>query len=110
VCGVALLGVNWEVFLHVRVMGIAALVALLLAALAIGHALGGPAPDDRTALAVACSTRHIGLAVLVAASFPGSRSAVLVAVYILVSMLVTLPYLRWRRWRAGLQASDGAAV
>lgn len=32
-CGVALRGVNWEVFLHVRVMGIAALAALLLAAL-----------------------------------------------------------------------------
>ncbi len=108
-CGIALLAVNWEVLLHVRVMGIAALVALLLAALAIGHVLGGPLPDDRTALAVACSTRHIGLAVLVASSFPGSRSAVLVAVYILVSLLVTLPYLRWRRSLAGRQVSDGVA-
>jgi BASS family bile acid:Na+ symporter len=38
---------------------------------AIGHALGGPNPGHRTALAIACATRHIGIAVLVATSFPG---------------------------------------
>jgi len=108
-CSVALLAVNWEVFLHVRFMGMGALFALLVMALAIGHALGGPSADDRTALAVACSTRHIGLAVLVASSFPGTRSTVLVAAYIVTSMLVTLPYLRWRRARARRQASAGAA-
>ena len=36
-----------------------ALVVLLLA-VAIGHVLGGPHPDDRTALAIACATRHKG--------------------------------------------------
>ena len=66
-------------------------------ALAIGHALGGPAPDDRTALAVACASRHIGIAVLVAASLPGPRTAVIIAVYIVASALVCIPYLRWRR-------------
>jgi hypothetical protein len=66
-------------------------------ALAIGHALGGPAPDDRTALAVACASRHIGIAVLVAASLPGPRTAVIIAVYIVASAVVCIPYLRWRR-------------
>jgi BASS family bile acid:Na+ symporter len=108
VSGVALIALHWEVFLQVRVTGVAALVALLLTALAIGHALGGPSPDDRTALAVACSTRHIGLAVLVASSFPGSRSAVLVAAYIVTSLLITLPYLRWRRLRGSRQMGEDA--
>ena len=70
---------------------------LVAIALAIGHALGGPAHDDRTALAVACASRHIGIAVLVAASLPGPRTAVIIAVYIVASALVSIPYLRWRR-------------
>ena len=68
-----------------------ALMALVAIALGIGHALGGPAHDDGTALAVACASRHIGIAVLVAASLPGPRTAAIVAVYIVASAVVTLP-------------------
>ena len=47
---------------------------LLLLALAIGHCLGGPHPDDRTALAIACATRHIGVAVIVATALSAGRA------------------------------------
>jgi len=70
---------------------------LIVMALAIGHLVGGPEADDRTALAIACATRHIGIAVLVATSVPGPRTAVVIAVYIAVSLVVSLPYLHWRR-------------
>ena len=64
-------------------------------------ALGGPDADDRTALALACSTRHIGIAVLVASAFPGMRTIVMIAAYTVASAGVSIPYLVWRRRKAG---------
>lgn len=105
--GLVLLVGGWQLFLDVRWEGMAALVGLLLIALAIGHALGGPRADDRTALAISCATRHIGVAVVVATSFRGPKTAVLIAAYVVASALVAIPYLRWRRRRAGV--ASGAA-
>ena len=95
---------HWEVLLVARWGGVLALMALVAMALAIGHVLGGPGDDDRTALAVACASRHIGIAVLVAASLPGPRTAVIVAVYIVASAVVShsLPALAASRCRAHL--------
>ncbi len=64
-------------------------------ALLIGHVLGGPDPKDRTALAIACATRHIGIAILVAASLPGTRIVVLLTAYLLSTAIVSALYLRW---------------
>jgi predicted Na+-dependent transporter len=97
VCGLVLLVTHWELFAGMTWQGITALVLLMLIALAIGHLLGGPSGDDRTALAIACATRHIGIAVLVAAAFPGPGTAVLIAGYVVTSALVSIPYLEWRR-------------
>jgi BASS family bile acid:Na+ symporter len=105
VCAVLLLGVHIGLLLDASWSGFGALVLLMLVALAIGQALGGPNPDDRTALAIACATRHLGIAVLVATSFPGPRVVVLISAYIVISMAVSVPYLAWRkrqrqRWAA----------
>lgn len=100
ICALTLLILHWDVLLVARWGGVLALMALVAIALAIGHALGGPAHDERTALAVACASRHIGIAVLVAASLPGPRTAVIIAVYIVASAVVCIPYLRWRRTAA----------
>ena len=105
VCALLLLALHWEVLQVARFGGVFALMALVALALAIGHGLGGPNADDRTALAVACASRHLGIAVLVAASLPGPRTAAIVAVYIVASAVVTLPYLRWRRTVAARLAS-----
>jgi BASS family bile acid:Na+ symporter len=96
-CALLLLVLHWEVLVVAHFSGVFALMALVALALAAGHVLGGPGADDRTALAVACASRHLGIAVLVAASLPGPRTAAIVAVYIVASAVVTLPYLRWRR-------------
>jgi BASS family bile acid:Na+ symporter len=94
--GLTLLVTHWQVFSEVRWQGMVALVVLLLLAVAIGHVLGGPHPDDRTALAIACATRHIGVAVIVATAFRGPRTMVLLAAYVVASAVVSLPYLQWR--------------
>jgi bile acid:Na+ symporter, BASS family len=96
-CALLLLVLHWEVLMVARFSGVFALMALVALALALGHVLGGPGADDRTALAVACASRHLGIAILVATSLPGPRTAAIVAVYIVTSAVVTLPYLRWRR-------------
>jgi predicted Na+-dependent transporter len=97
VSALVLLATHWQVFVGMLNLGMLSLLLLLLAALAIGHGLGGPSADDRTALAVSCATRHVGLAVLVASAFPGPKTTVLIASYIVASALVSIPYLKWRR-------------
>jgi bile acid:Na+ symporter, BASS family len=96
-----LLVVAWQA-LQV-VIGNGALIALLLfvvAGLAIGQALGGPKPNDRTALALATASRHPGLAIAIAgANFASYLKLVTgaVVIYLLLSQLLFIPYKRWRR-------------
>jgi BASS family bile acid:Na+ symporter len=67
--------------------------------------VGGPQEENRSALAVACATRHIGVAVVVATALPGGRVAVVISIYIAISVAITLPYTRWRRVVAARQAA-----
>ena len=110
VCALLLLALHWDVLLVANFGGVFALMALVALALAAGHLMGGPGADDRTALAVACASRHLGIAVLVAASLPGPRTAVIVAVYIVASAIVCIPYLRWRRAAAARKSSTPGAT
>ena len=110
VCALALLVMHWDVLLVARWSGVLTLAGLIAISLAIGHLLGGPAEADRTALAIACATRHIGIAVLVATSVPGPRTSVLVAFYTLMSAVVSIPYLRWRRVSASEQTPGSDEV
>jgi BASS family bile acid:Na+ symporter len=100
VAGLLLLVANWRLLLQLQSPGMLALVSFMVVALAIGHTLGGPTEDDRTALAIACATRHVGLAVLVAAAFPGLRTIAVLVAYSIASLLVSAPYLAWRRRRS----------
>jgi len=80
--------------------GLAAVIITLLA-LAIGHALGAPAGDTRSAVALSSAMRNAGLALLVATSNnapPDVRAAVLA--YLLWTAVTVTPYVVWRR-RAG---------
>jgi BASS family bile acid:Na+ symporter len=95
--GLALLVLGWPLLLEAGWISILVLGLLTASALAIGHLMGGPDPEDRTALAVACATRHLGIAVLVAAAVPGQRTAVLVMAYLVASFLASIPYAQWRR-------------
>lgn len=73
-----------------------ALSAMTLLALIIGHALGGPDPGDRTALAVSCAMRHVGIAMLAAAVVPNPRAVACVLLYLLSAVTVSSVYLKWR--------------
>jgi len=96
VSAVVLLAMNWELVVKAGWSAILALAGLTVTALVIGHLMGGEEPGEKTALAVSCATRHLGLAILVAAATPGPRTAVFVAAYFVASAAVVIPYLRWR--------------
>ena len=77
---------------------IVAIIAFVAIGLLAGHLLGGPDPDDRTALALATATRHPGVAIgILHAIEPESKDVMLVIVlYLLVSAVASLPYVKWR--------------
>jgi BASS family bile acid:Na+ symporter len=106
--GAALLLLHGRLLLGVGWMPLLAIAGMTAVALAIGHALGGPDPDDRTALAVSCATRHVGIAMLVASSVPGPRTAAFVIAFVLASVVVSIPYLKWRARGSGAAARGGS--
>lgn len=69
------------------------ILAVVGAALATGHFLGGEVPEDRPALAVAAATRHPGIAIALAGANgenPQVTSAILL--FLLVSIAAAMPY------------------
>jgi BASS family bile acid:Na+ symporter len=86
---------------------IVALGAFTLAGLIAGHLLGGSDPDDCTVLALATASRHPGVALAIAsANFPGQKLvAAALLLYLIVSAIVSIPYLIWRRRQQAGMAS-----
>jgi len=86
---------------------IVAILLFIAVGLAAGHLLGGPEPDNRTALALATATRHPGVAIAVLHVIAPAAEDVapVVLLYLLVGMVASLPYLKWRtRSRGGAGA------
>jgi BASS family bile acid:Na+ symporter len=76
-----------------------AIVIFLTVGLLAGHLIGGPGPGDRSVLALATASRHPGVALAIAQlTFPEETSiTAALLLYLLAGMVVTLPYVRWRR-------------
>jgi bile acid:Na+ symporter, BASS family len=76
-----------------------AMVVFALVGLAAGHLLGGPDPEDRVVLALSTATRHPGIAIAIAqVNFPGEKLAAgAVLLYLLVSAVVAIPYMKWTK-------------
>ncbi|HYP71110.1 MAG TPA: hypothetical protein VEP93_09505 [Variovorax sp.] len=71
-----------------------AIVVLAIIAIAAGHWLGGPQPEERSDLAIASAMRHPGIAIAVAAANdPGEpRVAAVILLYVLVATILTSLY------------------
>jgi len=75
-------------------------VVVIVFGLLVGGLLGGPAPGDRRALASATVSRHPAIALLLASgAFPEQEATVVgtVLLYLLASLLLPIPYERWRK-------------
>jgi BASS family bile acid:Na+ symporter len=81
---------------------VAAIALVVVTAIAAGHFLGGPDPDERTALAFSTSMRHPGIAVAIAGlavpEEPRVQAAVLL--YLLIAVVATSLYGLLHRRRA----------
>ena len=95
---VAILFDVWQVTMDAGARVWPAIVLMTVAALAIGHLLGGPDPATRTAVAISSALRNPGLALLVATlnAAPPTITGVVLA-YVIVSALLVVPYIAWRR-------------
>ncbi len=94
-----LFATRYAIFAQFGNFTIAAIAIFTVAGLAVGHLSGGPVPGNRTALALATATRHPGVALAilhtVAPQDPGVAPVVLI--YLLVSAIVSAPYVVWRK-------------
>lgn len=75
---------------------IAAIVTMALAAVTVGHLIGGPRRDQRAGLAIACLARNLGLALFIA-GLGGQLEKVLpsILVYMLLGVAVQVIYSVW---------------
>ncbi|MGH9855063.1 MAG: bile acid:sodium symporter family protein [Blastocatellia bacterium] len=78
-----------------------AIAAFVLVGLAAGHLLGGPDPEDRTVQALYTASRHPGIAMAIAsANFPEVKlTPAAILLYLIVSAIISMPYLDWRKRR-----------
>jgi len=90
---------NWELVGNGTLVAIA---AFILGGLLIGHFVGGPKPENRAGLAMATASRHPGIAIaLSVANFPEEKLAIpAVLLYLLVNVLVSIPYHMWTKRQA----------
>jgi BASS family bile acid:Na+ symporter len=97
---------------HLNGPAVLAIAVVVVCSLAVGHLLGGPRPDTRIALALIAATRNLGLALLLAkAILPEPLPAqAIILTYTLVSQVLHIPYLMWRKRVAARQAHAAPAV
>jgi BASS family bile acid:Na+ symporter len=83
---------------------------VIVIALAGGHLLGGPDLEDRATLAIASSVRHPGIAMMLAnANFADKRITAAVLLFLLVGMVVGIPYKRWIKRTSAARARSAPA-
>jgi len=104
---VALVLINlWGPTVGAGVRVLAAIALTTVAALAVGHLLGGPEPSMRTAVAISSAARNPGLALLVATQNNAPPAVVAtVLAYLMVSVFTIGPYIALRR-RIGQRAAQ----
>jgi BASS family bile acid:Na+ symporter len=96
---IGVLAVGFHLIFNVGISSLLAFGAFTLAAILAGYFLGGPDPSDRTSLSIACSSRHIGLALLIGANAPGQHALELILAYLIASAVVSIPYMLMIRKR-----------
>ena len=96
-----------RMILHFGALPALAIVIMVVVSLALGHLLGDPIPDERTALAVATIARNVGLALFITA-LNRAEQAVLPTLlsYMILGAIVAVPYSTWSKRRVARQRDD----
>jgi bile acid:Na+ symporter, BASS family len=98
---VALLAGTWQAIWGAIGSGaVLAIVIFVVAGMLVGHVLGGPDPEHAAVLALSTGCRHPAIALAFAATnYPGEHFGGTILLYLLVSILVGMPYIAWQRRR-----------
>jgi BASS family bile acid:Na+ symporter len=84
--------------LHVGWLPVLAILLMAAVSLAIGHLLGGPRRDQRSALATACIARNVGLALFIAGLSDYGRHLIpIILTYMILGGLLAVPYAVWSK-------------
>jgi BASS family bile acid:Na+ symporter len=94
--------------LHVGGSATVAILLMVAVSLAIGHLLGGPRRDQRSALATACIARNVGLALFIAElSDYGQYLIPTILTYMILGGLLAIPYAVWSRRQLTMKQVSG---
>jgi bile acid:Na+ symporter, BASS family len=101
VAAIALLAGVWRSVWEATGQGaVVAIAVFIVAGLAVGHLLGGPERETSLVLGMSCACRHPAIAFAIAsANFPDQRFGGAIILYLLLSLLIGVPYVRWNRSR-----------
>ena len=80
---------------------------LAFACLATGHLLGGKAVNEKSALAVACLARNIGLSLFIITlnDNPAPFIPILFS-YMIIGAIVGIPYSKWSKKQLAIAQND----
>jgi bile acid:Na+ symporter, BASS family len=91
-----ILGTQFRMLVEIPVAGLAGMLILLVASLAIGWLAGGPERDDRRTMALTTSLRNVGLGlVIVTGNFAGGPAVSAALAYGIVAVLGSLAVALW---------------
>lgn len=92
---ISLGGVIWATMTAPTVL---ALSLFVVAGLAVGHVLGGPARGHAVPLALSTACRHPAIALtLASANFPGEKFGGTILVYLILNTVIGVAYMKWAR-------------
>ncbi len=80
-------------------LALAFMAGMVVAALVIGYVLAGKDLEERTTVALVTSMRNPGLALLFSSLYSSDKGPVNLAilVYLLMTLLLSMPFLRWQK-------------
>lgn len=93
---------SWKVGLPLIGNGnVLVIAAFVVIGLIVGDLLGGPEPENRVVLALSTASRHPGIAMAIATTTSPDQKLTIGAIllYLLVSTIISIPYVRWARAR-----------
>jgi len=94
-------------FLLANALALPFMAVMVLASLAIGLLLAGPAPQERITTSLVTSMRNPGLALLFASLYGQGLQGVKLGIlaYLLITVILSIPFLRWRRAQHRLEGA-----
>lgn len=101
-----LLVLSLDLIPQLGMMPIALILVIATTALAIGHFLGGPAPETRAVVAIAGLARNAGLALFIAIRNQQTAAIPVILSYLILGALVAFPYSAWMKRQINTSTSE----